>query len=763
MNLVKWLRKNNKKVMAVVVIVIMFGFVGGSYIQQLGQRRMGVYKTVAYFADNRKITNYDLNLARQELETLKMLRTDNLLRNIPTPLSRDIQDLRALLLGELLFSERKISPIVINLIKRLRMLSKYSISDEQINDIYNRSMGSAIYWLLVKNEAQLAGVRVSNKQAGRQLGVVIPHLFEGATYSQLIGVLINRHRLAEKEILTTFGELLAVLQYSGMICSSEDVTSSQITHDLSWEKEKIDVEFIKFDSSVFAETQDQPSEAKISEHFEKYKEFFAGAVSEKNPYGFGYKLPDRVQLEYIAVKLDDISATVTPPTQEEREEYYEKHRKDFPEMVPSDPNDTNSPLIERTKSYAEVASIISNLLLQKKMNSKANMILQEAKTVTEAGLEDTESQNLTTEQLGQMVGDYNAAADQLSEKHETKVYAGQTGLLSAADIQTDEYLGRLYIEGYGHNPPQFLNMVGLPKIVFSIDELGTSKLGPFDVSKPRMYENIGPLKDALGQIMVIVRVVDAKKASVPESINQTYSKSTLELEQDPNQTSEGDPNGDKERLGTQDVYSVKEKVVEDLKKLAAMDTAKGKTKEFIKQVVKDGWEGAIDKFNELYGQDKQDEGEPNVFTLQKLTGLARISRQNISTWAIQNEGNPAGRSLVNRVKKEAELMDRLYSLVPQDSNSLDTMPFVLEFNPDMSYYCLKNLSVKRLTLDEYEKIKPLQVFKEELTQSQNLAAVHFNPENILKRMNFRLVREKEPADANVPADANAPTEAKGTS
>ena len=39
MNLVKWFRKNNKKVMAVVVVVIMLGFVGGTYLQQLGQRR----------------------------------------------------------------------------------------------------------------------------------------------------------------------------------------------------------------------------------------------------------------------------------------------------------------------------------------------------------------------------------------------------------------------------------------------------------------------------------------------------------------------------------------------------------------------------------------------------------------------------------------------------------------------------------------------------------------------------------------------------
>ena len=38
MNLVKWLRKNNKKIMAVVVIVIMFGFIGGSALRQISRR-----------------------------------------------------------------------------------------------------------------------------------------------------------------------------------------------------------------------------------------------------------------------------------------------------------------------------------------------------------------------------------------------------------------------------------------------------------------------------------------------------------------------------------------------------------------------------------------------------------------------------------------------------------------------------------------------------------------------------------------------------
>ena len=108
MNLVKWFRKNKTKVMAIVVVIIMFGFVGGSALSYLlSPRRTGRHNTVAYFADNRKITEKDLYDARQELGILKRLGVDELLRSISVPLS-DTQDLQALLLGELLFSERKI-------------------------------------------------------------------------------------------------------------------------------------------------------------------------------------------------------------------------------------------------------------------------------------------------------------------------------------------------------------------------------------------------------------------------------------------------------------------------------------------------------------------------------------------------------------------------------------------------------------------------------------------------------------------------------
>jgi len=748
MNLVKWLRKNNQKVMAIVVIGTMLGFIGGSYITRLGRTRSGKHVTVALFDDNKKITNYDIAIARQELEILNILQAGDILRNLGTPILR-LPDLHAAFLAELLFSERKTSPPLIRQIKQFIRANNYRISDKQINDIYRRNLTSDIYWLLLNKEAQLAGIRVPNKNSGRLLASIIPQLFNGTTYEQVIGSIVNRHGITEQQILTTYGKLTAVLNYARTICAGDDITKSQIMHNVSWENETIDVEFVKFDSDVFADSQDQPTDEQISAHFEKYKDYLPGTVTDDNPYVFGYKLPDRVQLEYITVKLDDIAATVTEPTQQETEEYYQKYRQQlFTEQVPSDPNDPNSLPTERTKSYAEVAGIITKRLFLDNINSKAEKILQEAKTLAEAGFEDLETQltNLPPDQLEKIAGNYLSIAQQLTDKYKIKLYAGKTELLSAADIRTDKHLAALYLQGYAYNP------VDLAQIVFAVEKLNASELSPFDVPKPRLYENIGPLKDITGQItgkiqekiMALVRIIDAQKASQPQSINQTLDTTTITLDQ---------------KQQSQNLYSVKENVTQDLKRLAAMDTVKTKAQQFIELANKDGWDTAIEKFNNLYSRkNKQNTNDPNTFKLQKLENLQRIPTTSLGTLAAQTSGNPAAHLLLDIAKKEALLIEQFYSLIPPDSNSIENLPLIVELKPDMSYYCIKNISVKRLYQQEYQRIKAMHLYNRSLVQSQSLAPVHFNPENIVKRTNFRFIQTE-----NKPPDDDANSQSQGKS
>ena len=247
-----------------------------------------------------------------------------------------------------------------------------------------------------------------------------------------------------------------------------------------------------------------------------------------------------------------------------------------------------------------------------------------------------------------------------------------------------------------------------------------------------------------GGIMAMVRVIDAQKAAEPESIDQTYSTSSIKF--DPNEEKAGE-----------NIYSVKEKVTEDLKKLAVLDATKSKAEEFVAMAKKDGWASTINKFEKLYGQLQQrDQNDPNAFRLQNYPDMRRISRANLETVSLQGQGDPMTSFYLNESKVNKQFVDQLYSLVPPDNDTAGTLPLVMEFMPDLSFYVVKSISVKRLFKEDFDKMKATRLFREDYNQSQSLAVIHFNPENILKRMNFKPAKsEEETADPNKPAESEA--------
>ena len=113
---------------------------------------------------------------------------------------------------------------------------------------------------------------------------------------------------------------------------------------------------------------------------------------------------------------------------------------------------------------------------------------------------------------------------------------------------------------------------------------------------------------------------------------------------------------------------------------------------------------------------------------------------------------------LNQAKIEGEFTDQLYSLVPPDSNTPAKLPLVVEFKHDMSFFCVKDLKVKRLWKEDFDRIKPMSLFRQDHIQFQSLAPVHVNPANILKRMKFELLEpDEERTEANEPVESEAAT------
>ncbi len=730
-----WFRKNNSRIMAVAVIVLMLVFISGPAMSYLASHRTGRNKVVAYYGEGRKITSKDFDHANRQLELLKQLGANIFLRP-QDPRLAPAQDLRIVLLGELLFAEGGSAVESIGLLRQIIAREGYPISDRQINGIYTREYPPYIYWLLLIREAKTAGVSIQAEVAKSQLERLIPRLNPNVTYPLIVAALMRRQSVSEGQLLQTYADMLAIIEYAKLMTMMQDSTSEQILHEAIRRGETFDVEYVKFRAGVFAEELGRPGEDRIMEQFEKYKGFFAGEVSDENPYGFGYKLPNRIQLEYIAVRLDDVATTVQQPTQQEKEDYYKQNLSLFTKRVPSDPNDTNSPLMAHTLSFPEVAALISRQMYQEKIDARAEQILLDARSITEASLLQggNEMAELTDQQLRDLAGDYEKAAEQLSDQYGLSVYAGNTGLLSAFYMLTDDRLNSLYLKGVS------VASVSLPRVAFAVGPLKDSELGPLDVRPPRLYQNIGPLQDSRepmegyrGKNVMLVRVVRAEKSAEPGDISEIVNWPSVQFD---------------EQLARQpDANSIKQLVIEDIKKLEAMGKTREKAEEFAQLAAKEGWQTAVDKFKELYGDSSQ-----NTFELQSAGRMRRVSEETLAMQRIRLQGNPASRTLLRKVKIDAMLKEKLYGLVPDDSTTLPEPGMLLEFKPDMSCYCVKSMTVDRLYQEEFDKLKAASAIRPDFIDSQAFATVHYSPENIVKRMNFSTIKQQQDTDDT---DANS--------
>ena len=149
-----------------------------------------------------------------------------------------------------------------------------------------------------------------------------------------------------------------------------------------------------------------------------------------------------------------------------------------------------------------------------------------------------------------------------------------------------------------------------------------------------------------------------------------------------------------------------------------------------------------------------DPNDPNVFKLDRRMSTQRIARADLEMLAAQLSNSPSAAAYLNEAGVENLFVESLFSLLPTGDEKPKT-PQILEFKPGLSCYVVKSLTPRPLYREQFAKMKGRAVGREEYSQTQSLAAVHLNPANILKRMNFRF--------ADQPTDKETQKESKGTS
>lgn len=724
MSLMKWFRKNNRKIMAIAVVGLMVVFIGGTALRvSCGYSGPRAGKAFALYGQNKKLTLADNARASNELALLRNIRADYWLRS---------RDVHGLLLAELIFTEDRLSPQMMTQLRQLIRNNQLRISEQQLAGISKKTQRDEIYWMLLKNEAANAGVAISDQAAENILQQLIPQLFQGSSYAQLINTL-SAQGISREQVLSTFAELIAVLDYSMKACSQEDLTRYQISRLADIELQRADVNFVPVGAEIFADAQPVPSGEKIEEQFNEYRKYYPGEVAAENPYGFGYKIDDLVKLQYLVVKLEDIMKTIDEPTQDEKQNYYLSHVSEFVAQRPSDPNDPNSPTTEYTMSYGQVARAITARLIGERMTQKAQEILSRAIQLAQENYGDKDAADMTAEQLKQNAADFDAIADKLSQEFGIKVYSGTTGLLSLSDMQRDINLGGLYTADSAAG----LSPTGIAKLAFSAGKPADANQLAKEKTSVKLYETIGPFRDLGRRIVALVRVIDTRPAAVPDSLDISFDAKGVVLD---------------EKQAEEKTFSVREKVIEDLKRFAAMEQAKQAAERLAAAAEKEGWQPTVEQFNKRYPT--KEPNEPNNFELVSLTNIAMPSPDAEQAVKAQILGQTGAHYAINAQKREKMLLDKLFSLVPIDGNAPPQLPVIIEVEPALGYYVIKDMVVNRIDTRQYEMSKAMIAFQQNSIELRNLAATFFQPKSILERNNFRLIQKSQPIQSDEPAEPN---------
>ena len=728
MNIVKWMRKNNQKLMAGVVIVIMISFVGGSALQQiLSHWGSGTGAKIATYRDKGVISPNDLRSAEGQLMILRELMMPTYLQGISTALRTP--DIRARLLGQLIFPDSQAAAMMQDEIRQ-SMIRGGSVSPEHLNAFFDKSSGGPTEnWLLLKAEARQAGCVVDPAQARDILKQLIPQLTQNrADAAVVVSSIINSRRVPQEEIYATFADLLSILNYSDMITHSEAVTTGEIRSRIGRSGQRISGEFVKFAADDFVKEAPEPTEQELQDQFKAHNRVFAGTVTDDNPYGFGYKIHGRVQLEYMVVQYADIQKTLPDPTDEELEEYYRRNLKEFQSQDPADPAKPDGPSVTKTKSYAEVSQQIRGTILRTKAMRQGDMILAEAKSVIDTGFETLEMEKATSAVLEKAAGNFAQAAEALRKKYNIDLYTGLTGLLTAEDISASTVLGRLAVEGQTQIP------VLLGRLAFAVEEAGSVKLGRFETAKPKMWLTLGPMKDRFdqyGSSSSLIRVVKVEKEFEPQDLTLTYNKADAFVGKD---------------KPAEQLFVLKDAVVRDAKRLKAVALAKARADEFAASIGDQAWEKAIEAYNTKYI--KAD--DPGAFTqrlkMDRLSERARSADSDIRRMAALVQGEPSMQRLYRDMVQTNQQLTVFNALLPAEKTEADNLKTVVEYKPASQWLVVKKITRTQPTKDEYRKSKAMAAYQIDAMQSDGLALIHFDPDNLRKRMQF--VRTKE--DVNIP-------------
>lgn len=521
--MIKYIRKNQKKVMAFLGIILMIAFALPSATSFMSDGPSDAAGTITLAGKSVPLKGRDILDYRAQWSYLKSHISPALLATVLGGYgAQSDTDLIRLL------SDPQMENMMMQLLTlRERDRFRYMMVLQQFPEAQAEAAGEPLFaavdsndemFMLLVREAQSLGIGVSadlvdSILAGRQITKESP----------------------DYEILRrAVHDFLLVNNAASRAASVAKVSSAARDYYKASNDQQIAVNLIEYDAKDFLKQVPEPADGQIQEHFAKYKETLAA----DSPNGFGYKYPNRVKYDALTIKKDDVRKAIKPVQTTDLYLYYEKNKsgREFigttlPSTKPEDKFTLDSGPTTRLMPFEEVRDKIKKKLEDERTDELYARVREVVRSTLRADFEAWQaaieaSKPAPASSLGVPYDSFDylkKLRDKVQADLSVALTIEQQDAWQSADSLKDAPIGKLAMETEGSGeivPPQYLT--SRVKKFLTEDQI---KLPNVREGKPiALWEPTSHFIDMAETQSTIARVTAADPSHIPATLEEVKAK-----------------------------------------------------------------------------------------------------------------------------------------------------------------------------------------------------------------------------------------------
>ncbi|MGC4031376.1 MAG: hypothetical protein QM754_06475 [Tepidisphaeraceae bacterium] len=304
-----------------------------------------------------------------------------------------------------------------------------------------------LLYLLIR-EAQEVGAVVDSGSLDRALSA--PAQYRGDNNQTLEIERVNP--LVKEQLKSDLARLASVSASLNRVELAFKVSRPLVDEQLARVMQQVKIKAAAFATADFEKVVPNPTAEEVQRQFDAYKDVAPAAI-DSNPFGFGYRQPDRLKVQYLVVPDAEAAKAVEASRSAEKweEDAYLYYSKNATEFASTQPASTSQPATQPlTRPFEEVKAAaleaIRRPLIEQKKREVAGRIVQRLNAVA-SGLQPTTGPSVTLDSADFSFQSLQTLADAIQKQTGVRpTVVAPAGLLSHADLAKQEgFAGTIHI------------------------------------------------------------------------------------------------------------------------------------------------------------------------------------------------------------------------------------------------------------------------------------------------------------------------------